>query len=164
MTRLLVSTGLLTAVYALAIGSTDPWDIAVGAALGLALTAAARPLVFVGPGRPLRALPGSLWALLALAGIVVRDIVTGTWRVALVVLHLRPLASPGIITVPLGERTPRGTAVSGLLLSIAPGEYLVDVDWERRQMLVHVIDASDPDEIRERMLRNYDRYQRKVFP
>jgi multisubunit Na+/H+ antiporter MnhE subunit len=164
VTRLLVSTGLLTAVYALAVASTDPWDLAAGACLALALTAAARRLLFAGPARPLRALPGSLWALLVLAGIVARDIVTGTWRVALVVLHLRPLASPGIVAVPLGERTRRGTAVSGLLLSIAPGEYLVDVDWEGRRMLVHVIDAGDPDAIRERMQRNYERYQRKVFP
>jgi multisubunit Na+/H+ antiporter MnhE subunit len=164
VTRLLVSAGLLTAVYALAIGSADPWDVATGAAIALALTVAARSLVFAGPGRSLHALPGTLWALLALAGIVIRDIVTGTWRVALVVLHLRPLAAPGIVAVPLGERTRQGTAVSGLLLSIAPGEYLVEVDWERRLMLVHVIDASDPEEIRGRMRRNYDRYQRKVFP
>jgi multisubunit Na+/H+ antiporter MnhE subunit len=164
MTRVVVSAALLTALYALALGSADPWDIGLGAVLGLALTTAARPLIFAGPGRPLRTLPESAWAVLALAGIVVRDIVTGTWQVARVVLHLRPLESPGIVAVPLGERTRRGTAVSGLLLSIAPGEYLVDVDWERRVMLVHVIDASDPDEIRERMRRNYERYQRKVFP
>ncbi len=164
MSRLLVTTALLTAVYALALGSTDPWDIAAGAVIALGLTVAGRRLVFVGPGRPLHALPGAAWALLALAGIVARDIVIGTWRVALVVLHLRPLASPGIVAVPLGERTPRGTAVSGLLLSIAPGEYLVDVDWERRVMLVHVIDARDPEEIPGRMRRNYDRYQRRVFP
>ncbi len=164
MTRFVVSAALLTALYALALGSADPWDIAFGTVLGLVLTTAARPLLFAGPGRPLRTLPGSAWAVLALAGIVVRDIVTGTWQVARVVLHLRPLESPGIVAVPLGERTRRGTAVSGLLLSIAPGEYLVDVDWERRVMLVHVIDASDPDEIRERMRRNYERYQRKVFP
>lgn len=164
MTRVVVCAAGLTAMYALALGSADPWDIAFGAVLGLALTTAARPLIFAGPARPLRMLPESAWALLALAGIVVRDIVTGTWQVALVVLHLRPLASPGIVAVPVGERTRRGTAVSGLLLSIAPGEYLVDVDWERRVMLVHVIDASDPDEIRERMARNYERYQRKVFP
>jgi multisubunit Na+/H+ antiporter MnhE subunit len=164
VTRLLVSTVLLTVVYALAVASTDPWDVATGAVLALGLTAALRPLVFAGPGRPLRTLPGSLWALLALAGIAARDILTGTWQVALVVLHLRPLASPGIVAVPLGERTRLGTAVSGLLLSIAPGEYLVDVDWERRRMLVHVIDASDPDAIRERLQRIYERHQRKVFP
>jgi multisubunit Na+/H+ antiporter MnhE subunit len=164
VTRLLVSTVLLTAVYALAIGSADRWDLAAGAAIGLALTMAARPLLFEGPGRPLRTLPGSIWAVLALAGIVARDIVTGTWRVALVVLHLRPLASPGIVAVPLGDRTRRGAAVSGLLVSIAPGEYVVDVDWERRLMLVHVVDASDPQAIRDRLLRNYERHQRKVFP
>jgi hypothetical protein len=31
-------------------------------------------------------------------------------------------------------------------------------------MLLHVIDASDPDEVRRRHQVFYDRFQRKVFP
>jgi multicomponent K+:H+ antiporter subunit E/multicomponent Na+:H+ antiporter subunit E len=41
---------------------------------------------------------------------------------------------------------------------------LVDVDWVRRDLVVHVIDASDPDGVRQRLQRFYDRYQRRVFP
>ena len=54
--------------------------------------------------------------------------------------------------------------VTGITTSLAPGSIVLDVDWDRNMMLVHVIDASDPDQVRADMQDLYDRYQRKVFP
>lgn len=164
MSRVLVSTVLLTAVYALVLATLDPWDLAAGALLSLALLAALRGILFHGPAGPLRRLPGAVLGFVLLAAATVREIVAGTWQVALIVLHVRPLATPGIVAVPIGERTRLGTVVSGWITSLAPGEYLVDVDWDRRVMLVHTIDARDPEALRARHARFYDRYQRRVFP
>jgi multisubunit Na+/H+ antiporter MnhE subunit len=100
--------------------------------------------------------------LFALA--VVRDIVVGTWQVAVVVLGLRPLRHPGIVAVPIGERSRLGVAVSALATTLSPGSFLVDVDWQERVMLIHVLDATDPDAIRDGLARFYRRYQRHVFP
>jgi len=66
--------------------------------------------------------------------------------------------------VPIGERTTSGVAVSALTTTMSPGEVLVDIDWERGVMLIHVLDARDPDAVRARHLRFYERYQRRVFP
>jgi multisubunit Na+/H+ antiporter MnhE subunit len=66
--------------------------------------------------------------------------------------------------VPIGDRSKFGVVVTGITTSLAPGSILLDVDWDRNLMLVHVIDASDPDQIRADMQKLYDRYQRKVFP
>jgi multisubunit Na+/H+ antiporter MnhE subunit len=41
---------------------------------------------------------------------------------------------------------------------------MLDVDSERRAMLFHVIDASDPDAVRAHIDGFYHRYQRRVFP
>jgi multisubunit Na+/H+ antiporter MnhE subunit len=95
---------------------------------------------------------------------VLWDITTGTWEVALVTLHLRPLVKPGIVAVPIENRTPLGVAVSALATTLSPGTFLVDVDWEKRVMLIHAIDASDPDVVREALQHMYRRYQSKVFP
>jgi multicomponent K+:H+ antiporter subunit E/multicomponent Na+:H+ antiporter subunit E len=46
----------------------------------------------------------------------------------------------------------------------SPGEFLVDVDWIERVMLIHVLDASDPEEVRRDHQRFYVRFQRAVFP
>ena len=41
---------------------------------------------------------------------------------------------------------------------------LVGVDEEKRVMLIHAIDAADPDAVRESQQEFYRRYQRRVFP
>jgi multisubunit Na+/H+ antiporter MnhE subunit len=92
------------------------------------------------------------------------DIMRGTWAVTLVVLHFRPLRRPGIVAVPFEERTPLGVAVTTLLMTLSPGAYLVDIDNETRLMLIHVLDASDPDAVRAELQAFYRRFQRHVFP
>jgi multisubunit Na+/H+ antiporter MnhE subunit len=68
------------------------------------------------------------------------------------------------VAVPIGGRTETGLAVSALVATLSPGEVLVDVDRERGVMLVHVVDAADPEGIRRRHEDFYRRYQQKVFP
>lgn len=162
MSRLLFPLALLTLVYALALGSFQPWDLALGAGASVALLLAVRG----GGARGMR-VRGLLLRSAAFVPLVVavaKDVAVGTWEVALVTLGLRPLARPGIVALPVGERTPIGVAVSALCATISPGEVLVEVDEERDAILLHVIDASDPDAVRERHARFYRRYQKRVFP
>jgi multisubunit Na+/H+ antiporter MnhE subunit len=95
---------------------------------------------------------------------VLHEITVGTWQMALVVTGLRPLREPGIVAIPVGDRSTAGVAASALLATLSPGEVFVDVDHERQVMLLQVIDASDPDAVRERHDAFYRRYQRGVFP
>ncbi len=164
MNRFLLTLALLVVVYALVLASAHPWDIALGVVLGGGLLLATRGFVFGGPPAPVAGLAGRLLAFPLFAAATVLDIVRGTWAVALVVLHLRPLRHPGIVAVPIGERTPVGIAATALVATLSPGEFLVDIDWERRAMLLHVLDASDPEAVREAHERFYERYQRRVFP
>ncbi len=155
---------LLTLLYALVLASFDPWDLLLGALLSGGLLLGFRRFL---AGGPAIAAPGPLARVLAFvpfAGAVLRDIVVGTWNVILVVLHLRPLNRPGIVEIPLDGRTSSGVAVMALVTTLSPGSFLVDVDWEQRVILMHVLDASDPDQIRADQRRFYRRYQRRVFP
>ena len=70
----------------------------------------------------------------------------------------------GIVALPIGGRTETGVAVSALVATLSPGEVLVDVDRARGVMLVHVMDAADPEEVRRRHEEFYRRYQQRVFP
>lgn len=154
---------LLTLAYLLVLGSFKPWDVAMGIIISAALIYGTRRLSFrerpVSPYLLSRFL--HFWPFLVAE---VWNIVTGTWNVALVTLHLRPLVSPGIVAVPIGERTPVGVAVSAQCTTLSPGTFLVDVDWERGVMLIHALDARDPDEVRRAHQEFYDRWQSKVFP
>jgi multicomponent Na+:H+ antiporter subunit E len=163
VSRLLLGVVLLTGTYLLVLGSAEPWDVAIGLVLAAGLTVAlrGRPGYPAGGAGPL--LP-RLAGLPALFAAVLVDVLHGTWDVGLRVLRLRSLDAPGIVLVPIGERTPLGVAVTGLLVGLSPGSVLLEVDRERRLMLFHVIDAADPDGVRARIDRFYQRYQRKVWP
>jgi multicomponent K+:H+ antiporter subunit E/multicomponent Na+:H+ antiporter subunit E len=158
---------LLTVVFCLTLASFAPWDMAIGALLGsisLAVFHGAVPGIKGKPDNELPAWPYRALAFIPFAGITVWEILIGSVRVAAIVMGLRKLEHPGIVAVPIGARSKMGVVVTGITTSLAPGSVLLDVDWDRNLMLVHVIDASDPDQIRAGMQDLYDRYQRKVFP
>lgn len=85
--------------------------------------------------------PVLIWYLLI-------DILKGTWVVTLTTLGIRPLRKPGIVKLPIGGHSPYGVGPVGYFVTLSPGSFMVDVDWNTREMLVHVLDASDPDAVR----------------
>lgn len=159
---------VLTAVYLLALGSTYLWDAAIGAALAMVVTLVFRRWLLseqtqVDSGET----PGPLHRVISFfpwAFMVQIEVVKGTWQVLAVVLGLHRLHRPGIVKIPIGDRSEMGVAVSGLATTLSPGTVVVDIDWGERVMLVHAIDASDPEQVREDHARIYERYQRYVFP
>ena len=164
MSRFVLALLPLVLVYALVLASFHPWDLATGAVVGGGLLWGMRRYVFGERTASVARWPARLVAFVPFAAVVVWDILKGTWNVTLVVLHVRPLAHPGLVAVPIGERSRLGVAVSALATSLSPGSFLVDVDWDRGVILIHFLDASDPDRIRADLHRFYHRYQRSVFP
>jgi multicomponent Na+:H+ antiporter subunit E len=164
MTRYVAAVVLLTLVYGLALASFDPLDLLFGAGLSAVLVYLSRRFVFgENPGGG-PSLLGRAVAFVPFAFAVLKEILKGTWQVTLVTLHLSPLDEPGIIAVPIGERTPTGVSAWAVVTGLPPGSFFVDIDREREVALIHVIDASDPDAFREEQADFYRRYQSKVFP
>jgi multisubunit Na+/H+ antiporter MnhE subunit len=170
VTRYVTAILVLTLVYALALASFHPWDLLFGAGLSAALLFASRRFVFDADGTaPRRAgrrltLLGRVVAFVPFAAVVCRNILAGNVEVTLVTLGLRPLLRPGIVAVPVGDRTPTGVAVWAVVTGLPPGSFFVDVDRERGVVLIHVLDARDPEAYREEQEDFYRRYQSKVFP
>jgi multicomponent Na+:H+ antiporter subunit E len=162
--RVLAGGVVLALVYALTLASFHPLDLALGFVLGAGLTAGLRRFPgptggAAGPSGPRRALAFPPFALAVLA-----DVARDTWDMTLRVVHLHTVERPGLVLVPIGERTPLGVAVTALATNLSPGSVLVEVDWRRDAMLMHVIDASDPEAVRAQFARFYERWQRPVFP
>lgn len=164
MTRYVAAIAGLTLVYALALASFDPLDLLFGAVLSAALVFVSGRFVFGDGTGDGPSLPRRIISFFPFALAVFREVVKGTWEVALVTLHLRSLEKPGIVEVPIGERTPAGVAVWAVVTGLPPGSFFVDVDSGRKVVLIHVIDASDPGAFRRQQEEFYRRYQRKVFP
>lgn len=164
MTRYVAAIALLTLVYALALGSFDPPDLLFGAGLSAALVIFSRGFVFGDDSGRGPSILGRAVAFMPFAFAVFREILRGTWEVSLVTLHLRPLQQPGIVAVPVGDRTPSGMSAWAVVTGLPPGSFFVDVDGERGVALIHVLDASDPESFRREQEDFYRRYQSKVFP
>ena len=155
---------VLVLLYAVALGSSEPLDLLLGAIVGSVVLVAFRGFLLTQPAEGPGVLVRRAVSLPLFLLILAREVVTGTWRVGIAVLSRRPVGVSGVIDVPMGERTDLGVAVSSLAISLTPGELVVELDWERRTMLVHALDASDPDRIRAEQQLIYERYQRGVFP
>lgn len=162
--RYVVIIVALTLVYAFTLASFHPWDLAFGATLSTALLLASRRFVFgLEPWRGPSLLKRAV-AFFPFAAKIFWEILIGTLEVTLVMLHLRPLIKPGIVTVPIGERTPMGIAVWAIVTGLPPGSFFVDLDNQRKVALIHILDARDPEAFRKRQADFYRRYQSKVFP
>lgn len=153
----------LALLYALMVGSLHPVDLGVGALLALGvrrlfpLAGLPPPLSGRERWRRLLHLPrfvGALGLLVMKSCMEVLGIVLGRGRAD----------RSGVVEVPMGERTAQGVQVSGWVMSLAPGTVLVELDWPRRVMRMHALDASDPDALRRQQDDFYRRYQRQVFP
>lgn len=164
MTRLLLSAVGLGLLYVLTLASSDPVDVVTGMLLGLVLTALLASRMRPAPEGPAGTPIGRILWFPVFAAAVLADVIQGAWDVALRVMHLRRLERPGLVRIPIGERSERGIGVSALATTLSPGSVLIEIDRERGDLLLHVIDASDPDAVRDRHQRFYDRYQRRVFP
>lgn len=156
MMFILVVIAGLTSVYCLTIASFAWEDIAFGLLVSAVLVAVYRRTLFPAnlpeAGRVIHMaiyMPVLIWMLLI-------DILKGTWQVAKYVLGFAKLDHPGIIKLPLGEHSRTGVGMVALFLTISPGSFLIDIDWEERSMLVHYIDASNPARLR----RDVERYYR----
>lgn len=164
MIRFGLSLVFLTLTYTFVLASFHPWDIVMGAVFSGTFLYVFRGFLFGGSPKPSPGFLGRLAALPLFIAASVWDIIKGTAEVLLVVLHFRPLETPGIIYVPIEDRTQTGLAVSATETTLSPGTYLVDVDREKGVWLIHALDASDAEGVRRDRHEFYERYQKRVFP
>lgn len=160
MSGVVLRTTGLTGIYLLVMTSLDPGDVLVGAGLGLAIALALRPHR---RDRSSSDRVAPIEWVGAFAGMLIetaREMVLGSWRV--VRFCLGGQASPGFVEIPSGGRSRQSVALWGVLTGEAPDEVPVDVDEARDVLIVHLVDVSDPDAVRARHQRAYERWQRRV--
>ena len=158
MSRVITQAVLLMGVYLLVMTSAKPGDAVIGLLLGLVLAVALRPRAS-GRGAGTRLMP-AIVAFVPVIAATVQEMAIGSWRTAR--FCLRGGGQPGFVEIPRDGRSRHSVALWGVLTGEAPDEVPVDVDEERDVLIVHLVDASNPDAVRDRHRRAYERRQRKV--
>jgi multisubunit Na+/H+ antiporter MnhE subunit len=95
-------------------------------------------------------------AALSLTGLFLRDVVLGGWATMGVILAPKPARS-GLVRVAYGDLPEPAALLLGALVSLTPGATTVDIDPDRREFLLHLLDLDQEDAVRRAVLEEFAR-------
>lgn len=103
-----------------------------------------------------------------LAGIllgirVVGDILVANWQVARLVLGPLESLRPAFIEVPIDIDDPFVATLLGSIVSLTPGTVSIEIERQRRVLLVHALDVPDPAETVATIKSRYERPLKEIF-
>lgn len=148
MILLITNFAISVTVFCLVVGDFSWQNILLGSAIVLPVMYIFRRQIAPRPLPPAgQALHVLIYAPVLFYYLFI-DILRGTWQVILITLGINKLRRPGIVKVSFAGYSPYAVGPIGFFITLSPGSFLVDVEWEEEVMLIHVLDASDPELIR----------------
>lgn len=150
MTPLLVHL-LLTLLWCLVAGSSEPAVVIVGSIASYAFIAWLRPVK--GSGHYARGLPRSI----GLAFFFLGELVLSTLQVAWDVITPRDRSRPGVVAVPLDAKTDLEIGLLATLVTLTPGSLSLDVSPDRRVLYVHAMFVDSPEEVAQEIKSGFER-------
>lgn len=148
----------LTVVWIMMSNTLTLNALVFGLLLGLAIPIATAPYW---PDRPtLRNAP----MIIEYTLVVLRDIVIANIIVAKIILFKKNEdMKPAWVEIPLDLKTPEAiTALAGTI-TMTPGTLSADMSNEGHSLLVHCLDAPDPDAVRDQIKQDYERRLMEIF-
>lgn len=151
-------TVLLTGVWLLLVNRYSHNSLLFGLMLGILIPFFTHPYW---PDRPRMRGPMKIAAYVLL---VLWDIVVANVTVARIVLF-KPNAKrqPAWINVPLELRSPEAITVLAGTITMTPGTVTADVSAEGHALLVHCLDAPDPEAVKDEIKQRYERRLKEIF-
>ncbi|HAW46015.1 MAG TPA: Na+/H+ antiporter subunit E, partial [Roseovarius sp.] len=133
-------------------------NLVLGAILGLIIPLVTAPYW---PNRPkLRSLP----RIVEYIFIALWDICVANVQVAYVILFKSNANThPAWISIPLELRSPEAITVLAGTITMTPGTVSSDVAADGRSLLVHCLDAPDPDSVRDGIKARYETRLKEIF-
>lgn len=86
-------------------------------------------------------------------------VASGLQTVRVILASGRPGAAPppvALLRVGFAPMSARGAALLGCMVSLTPGTTTIDIDMDRRELLLHVLDASDADALVAGIRRDFE--------
>ena len=149
---------LLVAVWQMLVNYVSLGTLVFGLILGILIPLLTAPYW---PDRPRLKNPAMIVEFIL---IVLWDIVVANVSVAKIILFKRNEdMRPTWVTVPLDLRSPEAITVLAGTITMTPGTVSADVAADGRSLLVHCLDAADPDAVRDDIKQRYERRLREIF-
>lgn len=160
MRRLLPAPGLSALLFVTWPLLNQSWafgQLLLGAALALAIPLLSGALRRGRPG------PRRPWAVLALAGVVLRDIATANLQAARLVLGPEAALQPRFVWLPLAMRDPHGIVALACIVTLTPGTVSAELSADRRHLLIHVLSLDDEATLVADIRTRYEAPLRAIF-
>ena len=153
-----ILTLLLTLTWLLLVNGYSLNSLVFGFGLAVIIPFVTQPFW---PNRPAIKRPVKVvqYILLVLYDIVVANIVVAK----IVVFKSNAERQPNWVTIPLDLRTPEAITTLAGTITMTPGTLTADVSAEGHALLVHCLDAPNPDEVRDDIKQRYERRLMEIF-
>ncbi len=102
--------------------------------------------------------------MLVYCGIVLYDIIAANIEVAWIVLtKSNANMRPNWVVVPLDLKSPEAITILAGTITLTPGTVSADLSSEGHSILVHALDADDPEAVRDEIKTRYERRLKEIF-
>ncbi|OYW35589.1 MAG: Na+/H+ antiporter subunit E [Hydrogenophilales bacterium 12-61-10] len=101
--------------------------------------------------------------LLRYLGILVIDIVRGSFHVAHLILRNPGHLRPAFVPVPLALKTDLAISLLANTISLTPGTVSARLSADRRTLIVHTLDTGDADALVAEIKQRYEAPLRQIF-
>jgi len=95
--------------------------------------------------------------------LVTWDIVMANVAVARLILGPMDRLRPAYVEVPIALEQPLAISLLASIITMTPGTVSADLSDDRRRLLVHVLDTSDPAALVEQIKSRYERPLAEIF-
>ncbi|MFD2740282.1 Na+/H+ antiporter subunit E [Sulfitobacter aestuarii] len=151
-------TALLVLVWCLLVNGLSLGTLVFGMILGVLIPIATAAYW---PARPAAPRIGRLTVYLV---IVLWDILVANVQVAMIVLFKsNAKMAPNWVMIPLDLRTPEAISMLAGTITLTPGTVSADLSADGGALLVHALDAPDPDAVRDEIKHRYERRLKEIF-
>ena len=97
-------------------------------------------------------------------GIVIWDIIVANIQVAKIILTKpNDQMKPNWVIIPLELKSPEAITILAGTITLTPGTVSADLSSEGHSLLVHALDAPDPDVVRDEIKERYERRLLEIF-
>lgn len=96
--------------------------------------------------------------------LVLWDIIIANIQVAWIILtKSNTRMRPAWVVIPLDLREPEAISILAGTITLTPGTVSADLSESGRYLLVHALDAEDPDAVRDEIKHRYERRLKEIF-
>ncbi len=96
-----------------------------------------------------------LLALALLGFNFLKEVVASGWSTAIIILRGAKQLQPGFVRMSYGDLSDSAANFLGALVTLTPGTTTIDIDLDRREYLLHLLDAEQAEATLESIRRDF---------